>query len=73
MSPTFVITKRHTYEIQNDVYFAYSLEEAMARKEELESNHYTDGQELLIAEILDERNWFVRLVMWLTRKANDDR
>lgn len=68
---TYIITKKHTYEPANDVYFAYSLEEALQWREQL-LNVATgeEPDEWLIAEVFDERHWFVKLLFRLARKVN---
>lgn len=49
MSAEFVITKRHTFEPANEVYFAYSLKEAQDRKAALDAE---TGTEWLVAVAL---------------------
>lgn len=46
---SFIITKKHAFEIENEVYFATTLKEAEARKAEL--------------ELSGERQWLIAVVV----------
>lgn len=48
---TYVITKKHTFDVGNEVFFAYSLQEAINYKESL-TRSYPDV-EWLIATVLE--------------------
>lgn len=66
----YVITKAHTFVPENIVYFAYSLEEAIKTRDNLENVPEEVRSEWLIAEVFDEKHWFVKLLFWLAKKAN---
>ena len=65
----YVILKKNTYEVANDVYFNETLEGAIILKDSLSISH--PEAEWVIAEIYDERKWYVKLLFWLGRKVDE--
>lgn len=63
----YVITKKHTFKPANQVYFAYSLGEALDTRDELAKKN---GEEWLVAEVVDEKHWLMKLVIKLHRSTN---
>lgn len=64
----YVIFKSGTHEVPNEVYFVYDLEGAISAKDRLNSEGNASWD---VAEILDERKWYVKFLFWLGRKVNE--
>lgn len=62
----YVVFKIHVYEPANEVYFAYSLAEALDRKQQQEQE--TDS-EWEIAEVLPTDNWLIKLILWAHKRS----
>lgn len=65
----YVVLKKNTYEVANDVYFNETLEGAIILKDSLSITH--PEVEWVVAEIYDERKWYVKLLFWLGRKVDE--
>lgn len=66
--PKYVVFKQHTFEPANEVYFAYSLEDA----NEIQFDKFWDDpkSEWMIAMIItDTDNWLSRLARWIQEKT----
>ena len=48
----YVITKKNTYDVPNEVYFAYTLVEAMNKQDELHEKFFNQV-EWILAKVLD--------------------
>ena len=63
----YVVFRTNTFEVQNEVHFAYDLEDAlnlctMKRAE--------DGHDWEIAEVLPQDSWVFRLCRWLHKRTD---
>lgn len=63
---TYVVFKRNVFVPDNIVFFAYELEDAVRMLDELTAQ----GDDWAIAEVMDDRAWYVKFLFWLARKIN---
>ena len=64
----YIVFKKHTHEIPNEVHFQYALEDAIAFADKM--NLLRPEAEWVVAEIYDERKWYVKLLFWLGHQVN---
>ena len=65
----YVTLKKHTYEVANEVYFHDELEAAIVFADSM--NLLRPEAEWVVAELYDERKWYVKLLFWLGRKVDE--
>lgn len=63
MTAKFILTKSHTFEVANDVYFFYDFESAV---EELLRLEKETGEQWEMAEIIDRSSWLFKFYSWIT-------
>jgi hypothetical protein len=71
MASKFVVTKINTFKLENKVYFADSMTEAVKEADAFDQQELMQGDlegDWIIAEILPRGGWYVRAMLWLESK-----